>query len=128
MSVKIDLECLDFSTYMENKEKIIIKLKFGLCLQQIIEENKAAKNEKKLSGVEDHNSVTSLRKLAAASGIEFSIIQKVSSGKRNPELSTIVGIAEGLNITLGQLFSYYDKVTEEEIKAEGEKRKKRKKK
>ena len=107
---------MDFSKPMENKEKAIIKSKFGRCIQRIIENNKIAAKEKKLSGVDDHHAVTSLRKLAAASGIEFSIIQKISAGKRNPELSTIVAISDGLGISLSELFLAYQNVSEEELK------------
>lgn len=116
---------MDFPISMENKEKAIIKSRFGRCLQHIIEGNKIAEKEKKLSGVGDHHAITSLRKLAAASGIEFSIIQKISSGKRNPELSTIVGIAEGLGISLSDLFLVYENVSEGEFESEKKTKKKK---
>jgi transcriptional regulator with XRE-family HTH domain len=102
---------------MENKEKTNIKLKFSLCLQSILRHNKSLAHDAELSGKKDANAITSLRKLAASSGVEFSIIQKISSGKRNPALSTIVAIAEGLNISLSELFFSYDKISEEEIKS-----------
>ena len=86
---------------MESKDKIIIKKRFGKCIQKIIEENKVSSMENT-----DHASINSLRKLAAASGVEFSIIQKISSGQKNPALTTVVAIAEGFGISLSQLFSY----------------------
>lgn len=100
---------------MEIKEKSIIKAKFGSCIQRIIEENKfAAKATKQISSRKDFRAITSLRKLAAASGVEFSIIQKISTGKRNPELSTIVAIAEGLGMRLSELFRMYESATIDE--------------
>lgn len=103
---------MDFSNIMEIKEKSIIKAKFGNCIQKIIEENKiAAKASKQLNSGNDYRAITSLRKLAAASGVEFSIIQKISAGKRNPELSTIVAIADGFGIGLSELFRMYESVT-----------------
>jgi transcriptional regulator with XRE-family HTH domain len=50
----------------------------------------------------------SLRKLAAASGLEYSQVQRICKGKVNLALSTIISLAEGLEITPAELFSYYD--------------------
>jgi transcriptional regulator with XRE-family HTH domain len=50
----------------------------------------------------------SLRKLAAASGLEFSQVQRIAKGKVNLALSTIISLAEGLEITPSELFKYYD--------------------
>ena len=96
---------------MESKDKIIIKKRFGKCIQKIIEENKVSSMKNA-----DHASINSLRKLAAASGVEFSIIQKISSGQKNPALTTVVAIAEGFGISLSQLFSYYDAIEEDKSK------------
>lgn len=101
---------------METKEKRYIKTKFGLCIQQIINANKLQAKENKLNAIQDHKLITSLRKLAASSGVEFSIIQKIVAGKRNPELTTIVSIAEGLGMTEANLFAHYAIVPEIEIK------------
>jgi transcriptional regulator with XRE-family HTH domain len=110
---------------MEPKDKKNIKLKFALAVNRILEQNKKKTASNKLDGTKDHKIVDSLRKLEAASGISFPIIQKVSKGEKNAALSTIVSIAEGLNLSLSEFFSYYDKVSDEEIKAESEKRKRR---
>lgn len=106
---------MDFSQ-MEQSEKLAIKAKFGLCIQKIIAENKLIASQKQEAGEKEHRLITSLRKLAASSGIEFSIIQKIAAGRRNPELTTIIGIAEGLGISEEELFSRYKKVLESEIK------------
>lgn len=97
---------------MESKEKTQIISIFGLCIIDIIEKNKIRSKENLKKGIKDHNSITSLRKLAASSGVEFSIIQKITSGKRNPALSTIVSIAEGLNIKPSELFKVYESLSD----------------
>ena len=50
----------------------------------------------------------SLRKLAAASGLEFSQVQRIAKGKVNLALSTIISLSEGLEITPAELFRYYE--------------------
>lgn len=50
----------------------------------------------------------SMRKLAAAAGLEYAHVQRIASGKVNIELSTIVALADGLDMTLSELFSYYE--------------------
>jgi len=49
----------------------------------------------------------SMRKLAAAAGLEYAHVQRIASGKVNIELSTIIALAEGLEISPSELFSYY---------------------
>ncbi|MBL7710697.1 MAG: helix-turn-helix transcriptional regulator [Chitinophagaceae bacterium] len=102
---------------MESSEKLVIKARFGVCIQKIIAENKSLAKAKEDAGIKEHRLITSLRKLAASSGIEFSIIQKISAGKRNPELTTIVGIADGFGINEAELFSRYNQVTDTELKS-----------
>ncbi|WP_149243044.1 helix-turn-helix domain-containing protein [Dyadobacter sp. 32] len=58
-----------------------------------------------LRAAEDKN--LSLRKLAAASGLEYSQVQRISKGKVNLSLSTIVALAEGLEMSPIELFRYY---------------------
>ncbi|REA60190.1 hypothetical protein DSL64_16080 [Dyadobacter luteus] len=50
----------------------------------------------------------SLRKLAAASGLEYSQVQRICKGKVNPALSTIISLAEGLEVSPSELFAYYN--------------------
>ena len=101
---------------MDAKEKLIIKHKLGLCIQKILEENSSKK---------EGNLIPSLRKLAASSGIEYAIIQKISSGKKDPQWTTIVSLAEGLNLSILEFFAYYYRITDEEVEAELEKRRKK---
>ena len=94
-----------------DKEKQYIGYKLGLTILRILENNKIvshASNQK-------HKIVDSLRKLAAASRVEYSIIQKISSAKRNPSFSTIVSLIEGLNLSFSAFASVYDSITDEEV-------------
>lgn len=111
---------------MDSREKKYIKLKFALTLVMIIKENKIKAIANKAVGIKDHKLINSLRKLEASSGISFPIIQKISKADKNPALSTIVALADGLNLRTSELFSYYDKITEEDINSEIDKRKKKK--
>ena len=49
----------------------------------------------------------SLHKLADEAGLEYAHVQKIASGKVNVELTTIIAIAEGLEISPGELFNYF---------------------
>lgn len=49
----------------------------------------------------------SLRKLAAASGLEYSQVQRISKGRINPALTTIISLCEGLEISPSELFGFY---------------------
>ena len=101
---------------MENKQKTLIKLKFGLCIRMLIQEQKSESNT--ALNTAKHTLIPSLRKLAAASGVEYAIIQKISSGQKNPELTTLVAIAEGFSLELHELFKYYDNINDDQIKKE----------
>lgn len=49
----------------------------------------------------------SLRKLAAASGLEYSQVQRISKGKVNLTLTTVIALCEGLEVSPSELFSHY---------------------
>ena len=91
---------------MNAKQKLEAKYMLGICLNKIIAENKN-KN--------DLNLVTSLRKLAAACDVEYSIIQKITSGKKDPQHTTIMSIIEGLRLSTTEFYSIYDDITDEEL-------------
>lgn len=74
----------------------------------------SAKASKQLSSNKDYRAITSLRKPTAVSGVEFSIIQKIPAGKRNPELSTIVAIADGFGISISELFREFENAKADE--------------
>ncbi len=89
---------------MNKKDKLATIHRLGLTLQKIIEENKKSKS---------HNAVVSLRKLAAASEVEYSIIQKISAGKKDPQFTTLVSIAEGFDMSLSKFLLYFETISEE---------------
>ncbi len=66
---------------MDSKQKQEAKFKLGICINKIIAKNKTKNNP---------DLVTSLRKLAAACDVEYSIIQKITSGKKDPQLSDYI--------------------------------------
>lgn len=73
-------------------------------------ESKEIKQEKFARAVlkAAENKSLSLRKLAAASGLEFSQVQRITKGKVNLALSTIISLSEGLEISPSELFGYYE--------------------
>ena len=75
---------------MDAKEKFLTRYKLAVTIQKIISNN-ADRNEDGL--------VTSLRKLAASSQTEYAIIQKITSGKKDPQFSTIAAIIDGFEIS-----------------------------
>ena len=102
---------------MDTKEKNIVKIKIALCIYKLVQERKMISVQKDTPSFQAHKSVTSLRKLASASGIDYSIIQKIGSGKRNPTLSTLVSICQGFEIQTSDFFLMFDKITVMEIEA-----------
>jgi transcriptional regulator with XRE-family HTH domain len=108
-------------------EKHLIKMKLGLCLRRILDERKNLAKERKLEGIKDHKLISSLRKLEAATGLRFATLQEISVGKTNASITSIAIIAETLDMSLSQFFSYYDKITEDEVNAEIDKRKNKRK-
>ncbi len=73
---------------MNNKEKIL--LRFAAQLTRI-------RKEKGMS----------MRQLAAATGLEYSQIQRIEKGKVNFAFSTLVALAQGLELDFGELFKEY---------------------
>ncbi|SDF93922.1 Helix-turn-helix [Pedobacter terrae] len=72
---------------MDKKEKI--KQDFGSHLQKL----RVSKD-------------LSIRKLASRSNLEYSQVQRIEQGKVNITLSTIHALAEGLEISTAELFTY----------------------
>jgi transcriptional regulator with XRE-family HTH domain len=72
------------------KSKESIKSKFGAALKKAIKARK-----------------TSLHKLATDAGMEYAHVQRIAAGKVNPELTSIISLAEGLNMTPAELFGFY---------------------
>jgi hypothetical protein len=91
---------------MDVRDKVLARYRLALTIQKIIADNSAANQE---------DGVTSLRKLAAASDTEYSIIQKITSTKKDPQFSTIAAIIDGFGFSFSGFFAIYDAVTREEI-------------
>ena len=91
---------------MDVKEKLLAKYKLALTIQKIISNNLSKNKE---------GSVTSLRKLAASSETEYSIIQKISSNKKDPQFSTLAAIIDGFGISFSEFERIYDSISDEEI-------------
>ncbi len=96
---------------MEAKEKDNMKRKFAACLMKIINANKLQAKANAEKGIENLDLVTSLRKLAAASGVDYATIQKIATGKKNPAWTTTVLIAEGLGLSMEEWGRKYDEVS-----------------
>ena len=95
---------------MEASDKQLIQLKIAVCIDKLISERKKGKIKDY-----DFKSVTSLRKLAAAAEVEYTIIQKIAAAQRNPALSTVIAIADGFNISTAEFFAVFDQVKPKEI-------------
>ena len=94
-----------------DQDKEYAPYRLGLALLKIIEANETAAQ----SGHEKHKSIHSLRKLAAASRVEYSIVQKISTAKRNPSFSTFINLLDGLGMSLSEFASIYDAIPEAEV-------------
>ncbi|MGG9964078.1 helix-turn-helix domain-containing protein [Ferruginibacter sp. SUN106] len=70
---------------MNDKEKILLKF---------------ANNLKKIREGKD----LSIRQLAASAGLEYSQLQRIEKGKVNFALTTLIAIAQGLDVDVSELF------------------------
>lgn len=73
---------------MSNKEKILIR--FAAHLTRL-------RQEKGLS----------IRQLAATSGLEYSQVQRIEKGKVNFAFTTLIALAQGLDMDLTELLGEY---------------------
>ena len=92
---------------MDSKEKLLIRVRLAIAIKKLIEKNRDSGKP---------GAISSLRKLAAASGVEYAIIQKITSGVKDPQFSTINAIAEGLDISVSALIHHYEQVTDFKVK------------
>ncbi|PSK90838.1 helix-turn-helix domain-containing protein [Taibaiella chishuiensis] len=76
---------------MDTKEEI--QIKFGKAIKLLIEEK----------GM-------SIHKLAAAAGLEYAHVQRITAGKVNLELSTIIALCRGLRISSDRFFFVYESI------------------
>lgn len=104
---------------MNDHQKTIIRHRLGLAVQKLLAQNKQNASGKPIS---------SLRQLAASADIEYYIVQTVSSGKKDPQWTTFVSIANGFNIPVSKLAAAFETITDDEALKQIEKQKKNAKK
>lgn len=101
---------------MDRKERKILQLRFGLALINILAERKATASQNSLKGIRDHKLISSLRKLAAGSGVDFATVQKISKGDQGLEFFTFIDLIEALGLDMVSFGKYFNAITPEEIK------------
>lgn len=100
---------------MESKDKKILHARFGLALLKILGERKEIAKVNKEKGIKDHKLVSSLRKLSAASGIDFGSIQKISKGYQGFEFFTFIDIIDALDLDIIAFGKYFNLIKDEEV-------------
>ncbi len=100
---------------ISQQEKDFIQLRFGLTLKRILDQNSNRAKDNKSRGIKEHKLISSLRQLEASTELRFATIQQVSTGNVNASLTTIVAIAEALDIPLHELFIRYEQITTREV-------------
>ncbi len=101
---------------MEAKDRKILHIRFGLALLNILNERKEIANANKLAGTKDHKLVSSLRKLSAASGVDFGTVQKISKGDQGFEFFTFIDLIEALDLDMVSFGKYFNSITDQEIR------------
>jgi len=104
---------------MNDTQKLIIRHRLGLALQKLLEQNKQQAGD---------DIVNSLRQLATGSDIEYPVVQMISSGKKDPQFTTLVSIAAGFNIPVSKLIAQFESIPEEAALQQIEQQKKKAKK
>lgn len=84
----------------DKEEKDLIKFQFAVALNKALRESE----------------LSSFRSLAKQAGMEPSHVQKISVGKLDVSFTKCIALADALKISCTKLFSYYDKVTPQDIK------------
>ena len=100
---------------MQEKEKENIKLKLATCFRIILKNKKEIDLENKANDVEDLRLVSSLRQLESESGLSYTIIQRLSVGKRDIQFTSLITLIENLGVTFSEFANLYDSITEKQI-------------
>ncbi len=98
------------------EEEKYIKIKFGLAFSKLLADNKRDKENNLENGIVDMELNYTLGKISIDTGLRVATLSDIFSGKSNPKAVTIVMILISLGKTLSDLASYYDSLTENEIK------------
>jgi hypothetical protein len=104
-----------FSMMMEKQQAERIRLRFGLTLKLIMDENKSKALYNSENNIKDRNLIDSYGKLESASGLRKATLIDFASGKVDSGCTTIGAILEAFNMTLSEFGFYYDKITEKDI-------------
>ncbi|MDQ2719430.1 MAG: hypothetical protein M3Z26_06655 [Bacteroidota bacterium] len=105
---------------MEEEGKKYIKFKLATCLRIILKNKKNLELENKVNNVEDIRLVASMRKLEAESGLSYTIIQKVSVGKRDIQFTSLITLVENLGFSFSEFAEMYDTISEKQMADEKE--------
>ncbi|MBW7942802.1 MAG: hypothetical protein H3C64_10530 [Candidatus Kuenenia stuttgartiensis] len=100
---------------MDDREKSLIKLRFGLALTRLLDERKAIGKKNKLEGIKDRNLVDSYLKLERASGLPKATIIGIFQGRINAASSSLAVILEALETSFTNFGEQYDSITEDEL-------------
>jgi hypothetical protein len=100
---------------MQEKEKENIKLKLATCFRIILKNKKEIDLENKANDVEDLRLVSSLRQLESESGLSYTIIQRLSVGKRDIQFTSLITLIENLGVTFSEFANLYDSITAKQI-------------
>lgn len=102
---------------MEVWEKDIEKLKLAACFRIILKRKKDLSDINKIENVEDIHLVVSMRQLEADSGISFTLIQSLCSGKRDVQFTSIVRLLKSLKTSFSEFAAMYDDISDKDLDA-----------
>jgi len=100
---------------MEDKEKQLIKLRFGLCIKKLLDLNKSTFDQNEKQGIEGPNLIKSYGKLATLSGVPKASIIRIVSGKINMSSTTLSAIIETLDLSFSEFGKVYDNILPKEL-------------
>jgi hypothetical protein len=101
---------------MEKKGKPYQRLQLAVCLKKILDENKQTEKTNREKGIKDPRLVTSLRSFESESGISYNIIQGISVGRRDINLTTLLDLIASLRLSFSKFAGLFERVTEEEVR------------
>lgn len=90
---------------MDEHQKQIIRYRLGLAVKKLL-----AENRQDASGT----IINSLHRLAKSGDLEYYTVQHVSVGKKDPQWTSVVSIANGFNIPISKLVEEFEAITDEE--------------
>lgn len=109
---------IHLSITMEESLKPYIKFRLATCFRTILKNKKSLELKNKANNIEDLRLVASMRQLEAESGLSYTIIQKVSVGKRDLQFTSLIALIESLGISFTEFAQIYDAITEKQMAEE----------